>query len=694
MSDEEMAFLRAKVASLEDTILAAFEELQIVKFQQRVLVQARRTQSSDDPHPAPVTIHSVPVEILSQIFAFAVHGGTGADRVSSSQDAQHAFRCSVTIAHVCRFWREVSLQTSSLWAYIVFGKNLRGVKTCLGRSKTQPLTIIRAPPAKRYPTLPEKNVVMKSHLETTSSRWMNLHWISSDVTMRHILSELNRVPLFPFLNILDLIVDERRLSGYRLAPFIPDFTEASSSRFPNLEHLKLTQVPPSDLPPVEVPSLRTLYLHFPHKQQTDQREVSHLLRISSLCALLYRTPNLEELIIDDSSILMDVRLRPFNEPGHGPPVDPGARQTHHIISPLSMTNLIRFQWDFAPARDLWRLFYFVRMPSLRHLDLVLDRSDERWVQVRGGLVSTIGNIQPISELLTHPVVRFEQLEDLRVECLDTDGLSTAFRKLEFPNLKSLSLTFVELNVPNFHKYNRTSSGPEISSQLPRAESIFRDPRMPNLTSLELINFHLDGPHTRGALQYMPALERLALDSCTNAGEIVRALNSVPLSLSSGGPGRNAADAELRHEEEWLCPALEHIVLRKCHDVGVLLSLVAYERKLSSMIGPEVGARKRAFIPLRMRKRAKHHKVDAAASFPTGTHRSDPGKRPVGALPPPGGWGSHQRKKPRMLKTVYVEMCDGFTEAQIEKMRVDVEEVVYVSFDGKICSICLLVIYPC
>ncbi|THH33683.1 hypothetical protein EUX98_g587 [Antrodiella citrinella] len=670
----DMEILNAKVATLEDTLQAAFEELQIVKTQQRAL-QARQTITAilDERRPTPVAIHAIPVELLIQIFISAVHA---TDRVlSSAQDAQDAFRYALTVSHVCRLWREAALQTSSLWAHVLFSKNLRGVRTTLNRAKLQPLTIVRAPPRKRYPTLPEKNIAMKSHLEATSSRWTHIHWISSDITMRHVLSELNRLPTFPFLATLDLVVDERRLLGPRYMPFIPDFSTTVQSRFPKLEYLKLTQVPPSDLPPVTTPSLRFLYLHFPHKQQPEQREWSHLLRMSGLCAVLYRAPNLEELIIDDSIILMDIRLRPNDGAEHGPPVDPGVRQTHHVISPISMNNLTRFQWDFAPARDLWRLFYFVRMPSLRQLDIILDRSDERWQQVRGGLVSNIGNIQPISELLTHPVVRFEMLEDLRVECLDTDGLSTAFRKLEFPNLKSLSMTFVEVNVPSHHKYHRTTTGPEIASQLPRAESIFRDPRMPNLTSFELANFHLDVAHTKGMLQYMPALEKLSLDSCTNAGPVVRTLNSVP------------DEGETSQEEEWLCPGLLHLSLRSCHDVGHRsVGMVARHRKIAATTaGPSSPRAKRALIPLRTRKRGIGAARQGGLLAPPGkleaTDQSFPAQTSTtasAALSSAGGWKSHERKKPRMLKSVFVEDCDGFDETgSVEELRQYVEELVWI-----------------
>ncbi|TCD64323.1 hypothetical protein EIP91_004233 [Steccherinum ochraceum] len=664
MSKDELALLDARVATLEDTILQAFEELQIVKTQQRAL-QARCTQDTQSTlhPPPPLTIHSIPVELLIQVFACVVHSGT---------DAHNAFRSAVTISHVCRLWRETALQTSSLWTHIIFNKNLRGVRTCLARSKSQPITIVRGPAGKghvRYPTLPEKSVAMKNHLEATASRWHHVNWISSDITMRHILSELNVVTSFPHLTTLDLVVDERRLFGQRFGPFgiNLDAVETRMNRFPRLECMKLSQVPPTDLPPAFTPSLRYLYLHFPPKQLPEQREGSHLLRMSGLCALLHRAPNLEELVIDDCIILMDVRLRPFDQPGTGPPVLPGQRQTQGFVSPIVMRNLTRFQWDFAPGRELWKFFYFVRMPNLRQLDVVLDRSDERWSQVRGGLIPATGTMQqPISELLTHPVVRFEMLEDLRVECLDTDGLATAFRKLEFPNLQSLSMTFVELNVPSYHKYiSRPASTPE-GSQLPRTESIFRDPRMPNLLSLELNNFFLDAVHTKSMLQYMPALERLALDSCTNAGETVRALNSVP-------PG--GLEIEKRQEEEWLCPALEHIALRNCHDVSyVHLCLAACQRKLSSLMDPGVsGHNTRVLIPLRTRrKRARFQSPGLGKSTAAGAER----ERAV--------WNSHERKKPRMLKTVYVEACDGFTQAGVDKMGQDVGEVIYVpKTDGSV-----------
>ncbi|KAH8106159.1 hypothetical protein BXZ70DRAFT_1037829 [Cristinia sonorae] len=682
MSDEhsELAVLNAKVASLEGTILAAFQELQIVKSQ----LQSRQTHGGDGPdapQPSSITIHSVPDEVLIQIFSAAVYAG--ADRVSSPQDARDALRCAVAISHVCRLWRDAAMHTSTLWTHIMFTRNLRGVKTCLGRSKTQPLTIVRHPSNKRYPTLPEKQLALKSYVEATSSRWLNVHWISSDITMRNIISELNRLPSFPCLTVLDLVVDNRRLFGPRVGSADAEFSESPDGKFPTLEHLRLTQVSPSDLPPVKLPTLRTLCLHFPHKQQAgEQRDLTHLLRMSGLCAILFRAPNLEELIIDDSIILMDIRLRPYNNDAHGPPVDRGRRETHHVVSPISMDNLTRFQWDFAPARDLWRFFYFIRMPSLRQLDIVLDRSDERWLQLRGGLVSAIGNIQPISELLTYPVVRFDMLEDLRVECLDTDGLSSAFRKLDFPNLRTLSLTFVELNVPMHQKYHRSYVLSSISSQLPRAESIFRDPRLPNLVSLELTNFHLDGPHTKGTLLYMPALERLSLESCTNAGEIVRALNSLnaPPPSPCTTEGATAQQETSLPGEEWLCPNLEHLALKKCKEVDpVDLMSVICQRRLWSMVQSQVGTTKRVFIPLRTRKRAKLH-GDAHSHSPSpGSPPSTPdAARARPALPPsPGTWKSHERKKPRMLRTVYVEGCGVFDEGQVEAMRRDAEEVVYI-----------------
>ncbi|KAI0935513.1 hypothetical protein AcV5_003924 [Taiwanofungus camphoratus] len=628
--DSKLADLRVREQEARN-ILAFILEHKSALEQERAALEAQRNP-----------FNSLPTELLIQVFQAVLEVRDVVD-----EDDIHSlafYRRPVTLSHVCRRWRAVALSASNLWSHVLFS-NIHAVEVFLGRSKEVPIDVVGAPsPSVVQPIV---GALIKSFLIASTSRWRSVEWTTSaPAMMRHIVAILNDAPLYPLLQSLEL---KKEGSALNITQVL-ERPAPRASPFPVLRNLRLTKVAPCELPPGLMPALRALELCFPVK---DPLGSTHIFRLSDFCALVSRAPNLEELTLDDAVPLMDiyVDVHPETAPNWGVPHH--TRRTPIQITPVVLQRLRQFEWSFAPPKDLWTWFFFMKMPSLQRLDLCLDRASARWLQFyNNALVS--GTSSPLIGLSMDPIVVFPKLEELRIECLDGDGITSALKKMKFSALEKLSIEYLPPTVE------------KITTPLPRHESIFREPRMPTLTHLTLSHFELDTENATTMLKYFPSLSHLTLEACVGAGKVVCAL--------SGGTCGNFHTNTLR---SWICPRLDHLALVNCIDLKFsCLSEVVRVRKKSSLNEEEDKAggsssnvrSDRILKPLKRRAPQPLCNGSLPSNTPFGKSRlglSSPlllPASPNGSFVP--GWNSHQAIKPTGIISLYIEGCPRVSKIEV------------------------------
>ncbi|GJE84382.1 hypothetical protein PsYK624_004580 [Phanerochaete sordida] len=487
------------------------------------------------------TIYSLPTEILLHIFRFSAQWDE-----DDWQDGEEIDWRPVVLSHVCSTWRAAVLDTSSLWACLDFSR-YPSVRPLIARAKEQLVDVVHG--TKSLPGY-KPDYRFESVLRSTSARWRTLLWESSELRMTDVLSVLNSGTPFPHLRSVELGIEKRSLPGVPLLNPNAVGQLSSSSLFPSLRRMCLSSVSLSELPPTDLPSLRSLTLHFPAKYP-DSR--ANLFRMSSLCSFLSRSLALETLVFSDSTPLMDVFVRFEHETSdHSAPLPP------NNVAPFILPNLRRFEWSHAPPRDLWRFLAIVKMPALKELELYLDAGDKRWYTYYTSVLEPMAD-EPFNPRAVLPVVRFEELEELSVFVTDTDGLYSAFRNLLFPKLKRLALGHLTERGRRLWKTSSAKKSPFTIPLLPAQESIFREPRMSAITHLVLSNFRVDYHNTVASmLAYMQNLEHLTIDSCKDENPAICALSGTMEMCDEAG------EAVPRR---WVCPRLQHLALIDCGSVS-------------------------------------------------------------------------------------------------------------------------------
>ncbi|THH16863.1 hypothetical protein EW146_g3834 [Bondarzewia mesenterica] len=95
------------------------------------------------PQP-PSSVHLLPVELLSRIFVFGFQSAVDLDHPFKRAAFEPALNFEVLVSHVCRHWRQVALNTPSLWTNIRMRKpsHLERSTEFIRRSRTKLLDIL------------------------------------------------------------------------------------------------------------------------------------------------------------------------------------------------------------------------------------------------------------------------------------------------------------------------------------------------------------------------------------------------------------------------------------------------------------------------------------------------------------------------------------------------------------------------
>ncbi|CAA7263666.1 unnamed protein product [Cyclocybe aegerita] len=501
---------------------------------ERLELEARRNELETQKEP----INWLPTELLIQIFtAF-----TDLD----FEDIN--YRPPVVVLHVSKKWRAIALSTPQLWSRIILEgfRNPEVAQTFLLQSGRSLLEV-------DYSSLQEHKANQEcSHMVDFLAN-VSQHFSRVGALALCFKIPLPIVYLLPFIN--DFANAFPRLAQLTLSISTPNpsFIEAPSlidkedailmSRRPApsnsaLLYLKLEQVPLFNFPVAFISNLRTLDLYCSPRKMNSARHDYHL-KMSSLCCFLSLTPLLEELILVNTVPYFDVTP---------PPIDSADAVDGSLVQmyPVRLEHLKAIDWTYPYTADVHRFLTMIDAPGMEKLDIWVEELPAKRIletlNMRGYHPATS------SHKYTRGVISFPGLRDLSLQTAGEDMAACVLRKFSLPSLEKVAFT-------NVDSAAREAAGAVDALPIfPRLESIFRDPRLPNLTHLTLSHFRISDELGRaeGVLGYMPLLTSLSLDSCAGVGRLLDGLKErVAVGVQRGVK---------------LCPRLEALSFWGCQDV--------------------------------------------------------------------------------------------------------------------------------
>ena len=584
--DQELDVLQVQLQTLsrrEVDFQKLLDDLQKLKdevFHERVVVEEKILELEAQKEP----INWLPPELLEQVF-LAV---TNFDLPNSK------YRPQVAVSHVCVKWRIISLASPRLWSRII----LQGFRkpdaalTFLKRSGTSPLEIDYCSSVDALPT--QECYQMVDMVAQTQQHFERVTQLSlrsqAALPLVYILPSINNHnKIFPRLRHLCLSITNPNPSFVE-APSLMESADATSAESDSLaepssstsclSHLKLEQVPLFKFPVTFIANIRSLELSYSPRKMNSTRH-DYYLKMSSLCRFLVHTPLLEELVLTNTVPYFDVILAtdgtsdnldvPFQKP------------------PVKLDHLKTVEWSYPFAVDIYRFLSLIDAPGLEKLDLWVEdfptkRNDTLFVR---GYMPTAP-----PHKYSRGIVNYPSMRDLSLQCVGEDTTSSVLRKFCFPALEKVAFTNVDSAV---------RQNPEIATVLPmfpRLESIFRDPRLPNLTHLTLSHFKISPEQGRAEamLGYMPVLTSLSLDACSGVGRLMEGLQEkVVGTIKSPGEG----GGKRRRRGVKVCPRLEALSFWGCQDVdfGALRAVVlSRNRSNNDHSGDEAGVQAVMDVP--------------------------------------------------------------------------------------------------
>lgn len=549
--DHEIEVLQAQIAILKRReadfvhILEDMARLRDSVMAEQVALASQITELENQRHP----INWLPSELLIQIFV-AVTEDNGLDT-----SAGLAYNSSpVIISHVCKKWRNLAFATSTLWSHISYRSrswSTSPVCAFINRSGSSLLDLTFSPPPyhiDNHDAAEDEQLACKFLLYTLGSHLSRVRSITFECTSPasmqlvvealidklHDLKSLRSLDLsFPsltpcFAGTALLTLDE--LDGQSL----PDTPSV-------LTYLRLRQLPLRVISSSLLRSVKTLELSFPLRR--SHRAHQYILRMSHVHHFLSFTPELQELVLMETTPLRDIVLE---EPSEGQTAD----NPFVVVAPLELPKLRSLTWKFAYPRDVYTFMSFFSMPALERWEILIANSPTK----RNDVGTLRGNHwhEPDSFIQAEPlggVLSMTTLKELCINCQDGDSLISSLRQFFFPVLEQLEFAYAGKCSPNCdHKH-----------ALPRLDYIFRDPRLPHLTHFTLSHLDIFAGHGKLMLGYMPGLVSLTLISCTGVDGVLETL------AEAYGLAMDAERKATRGCGVRVCPKLERITLWGCSD---------------------------------------------------------------------------------------------------------------------------------
>jgi len=505
-----------------------------------------------------IPFHRLPPELLIHIFLLAAH-----DTLDPIQSPLDAF--PLNISHVCQWWRCIAVSTPALWRRVVltpldltFQSSVSpATQTFLVRSKGIPTEVFYAAPLGKASTLALRSVPTlcdRKHQRPGRSYVLNafpplrslyIHG-GYDIIVDALAYLHNHSPGFHALESLELglqsstpgkLYDIIRLDNPERAYCNPWHIY----RFPTLQALTLRDIPLAGVALGQLPALReiTLMLDTPLSGRLE------FLRLSYFARLLACAPSVERLALLRAGPVFSLPLD-TNPQAQRCWEDDATWRTNSskALPPILLEHLRELEWTDVHPETLHLLLMHFPAPRLEILDIAFASPSKckklaAWLHPTSVHVSDSSAVQPVFEL--------SNLKVLRADCLSSDALRSPFLRLYFPALETLSLSNRSWSV---HRTDSLGDGwDQPLPQLPRLESIFRDPRMPHLTHLLLSGFVVPSEHASLMLGYMPCLQRL---DCNFIHSIAPLLGA----LAAARPVGVRVCPRLRHIQLWHCDGVE------------------------------------------------------------------------------------------------------------------------------------------
>ncbi|GJE84407.1 hypothetical protein PsYK624_004830 [Phanerochaete sordida] len=253
-------------------------------------------------------------------------------------------------------------------------------------------------------------------------------------------------------------------------------------------------------------------------------------------------------------------------------------------------------------------------------------------------------------------IRLPLLTYLHVDCKDTEALSSAFRRISFPSLEHLVLSYS----------GRASTAPT----LPPASRLFRDPRLVNLAYLEIRHFTLDA-ETLATLAYMPSLTTLSLYACPGTNAMICALSGYACKHEGSEPPPALP-------VKWLCPNLRELRLTHSATKFWCLETAVRTRKKGVVAAPAPSTPPRRIRPL---KKSALVLGASASTTPQKTPRKV-AMQEICASPNGSfvdGWRAHEATRPSPIRTIHVLGCKNISQVELWSLRFDQYGVESVSW---------------
>ncbi|KAG1787956.1 uncharacterized protein HD556DRAFT_1298600 [Suillus plorans] len=548
--DHEIEVLQAQIAILqrrEDDFVRILEDMarlrDSVKAEQ-VALASQITELESQKNP----INWLPSELLIQIFVSVTE-----DDLDTS--AGLAYNPSpVIISHTCRKWRKLAFATSMLWSHVSFrSRKWSASPVCafINRSGSSLIDLTFSPPlydVDDHDAAEDERLASECLLHMLSFHLSRVRSITFECTSSASMGLIVEL-LIDSLHKLESLCS-LDLSFTSLAPcfagtpllVLDELDKQSLADTPSvLTYLRLQQLPPRVISPSLLRSVQTLELSFP--QRRSQRAPQYILRMSHVHRFLSFIPELQDLVLMETTPLRDVV---FEEPSEGQTTD----NRFVVVDPLKLHKLKSLTWKFANPRDVYTFMSFFGMPALERWEILIANS----LTKRNDVSMLRGNHGHESDSFIQAerlggVLSMTALKELCVSCQDGDSLISSLRQFFFPVLEQLELAYA----------GKCPSNCDHKHPLPRLDYVFRDPRLPHLTHFTLSHLDVFAGHGKLMLGYMPGLVSLTLISCTGVDGVLDAL------AEAYGRTMDVERKETRGCGVRVCPKLERIALWSCSD---------------------------------------------------------------------------------------------------------------------------------
>ena len=513
-----------------------------------------------------IPFHWLPPELLIYIFVLSTYVGA-LDPTQTRIDTT-----PFSISHVCRRWRDIALATPVLWRRVVltfldvaFRRPVSpATQSFLERSKGIPAEIfydatlpsnekasftIGSLPSQQEPPLGPSFVLEMSPPLALRSLYIHGNYgiISNALSYLH-----KDAPGFASLDSLELaltcatpvkLYDSLRLSD-------PDRVNCNpwrTHRFPTLHTLTLRDIPLACVALGQLPALRELTLTL----DTPLPVRLEFLRLPYLARLLACAPHVERLALLRTGPVFSIPLETSSTTNdHSSWADdPNWRADgSRALPPVPLDNLRELEWSDVHPRTLHLFLMHFPAARLEVLDVAFANAG-KCKKLAAWLHPAFSD--PTDSMSGQPVLDLARLTALHVDCSSGDEPRGPFLRLFLPALQTLSLSNRNMCVRWAGPHAAEDDAHKLP-QLPRLESIFRDPRMPRLTHLSLSGFAIPSDQVASMFGYMPSLQRLECNFIPSVTVVIDTLATARL-------------AGIR-----MCPRLRHIQLCYCDGVEPLI----------------------------------------------------------------------------------------------------------------------------